>query len=86
MTALIIRDPKDPLDEALKPEAKKRSAGVNQLVKPPIATGSQQSHEVNQLEHRNDLAGLAGRWSSKDLREFKAATRGFDQIEADLWK
>ncbi len=86
MTALIIRDLNDPLDEALKPKARKRSSGVNQLVKPPIATGSQQSHAVNQPEQRNDLAGFAGRWSSKDLREFKAANRGFDQIEAGLWK
>ena len=86
MTALIIRDLNEHLGEALKREAKKRSTSVNQLVKQYIATGLQQSHAVSQPEQRNDLAGFAGRWSSKDLREFNAATQGFDQIETDLWK
>jgi hypothetical protein len=46
----------------------------------------QQSSAVAKPSQRNDLAAFAGRWNSKDLREFNAAAESFNQIEADLWK
>jgi plasmid stability protein len=86
MTAIIIRDLNDNLGAALKREAKKRATSVNKLVRQYIAAGLQQSSAVAKAGLRNDLATFAGRWSSKDLRDFNAATESFNRIEADLWK
>jgi plasmid stability protein len=86
MAAIIIRDLNDNLGAALKREAKKRATSVNKLVQQYIAAGLQHSSAVAKPEQRNDLAAFAGRWGSKDLREFNAATDSFNQIEADLWK
>lgn len=86
MTALIIRNLDDNLGAALKREAKKRATSVNKIVQQYIAAGLQQSNAVSKPKQRNDLAAFAGRWSSKDLRDFTATTESFNQIEADLWK
>jgi hypothetical protein len=86
MTALIIRDLNDTLGSALKREAQKRALSVNKLVQHYIATGLQQDSAIGKPGQRNDLAAFAGRWSSKDLRDFKSATESFNQVEADLWK
>jgi hypothetical protein len=86
MTALIIRDLNDTIGAALKREAQKRSLSVNKLVQHYIAAGLQQDSAIGKPGQRNDLAAFAGRWSSKDLRDFKSATESFNQVEADLWK
>ncbi len=86
MTTLIIRDLQDNLGAALKREAHKHSTSVNKLVQHFIAAGLQQSGAVAHANQGNDLAQFSGRWKAKDLKDFQAATQGFNEIEADLWK
>ena len=34
----------------------------------------------------NGLAGLAGRWSEDELREFERAVAPFEEVDPELWR
>ena len=88
MATLIIRSLDDGLAARLKKEAQKRGLSVNRYLHELLAQSLSAAPRGNgdAPAPRNDLRRLAGRWSARQTREFKAAVAPFSEIEADLWK
>jgi hypothetical protein len=83
MKALTIRRVDPTLAKALERERTRRGGSLNQTVLDVL----RQSLGVSPGGRRsNGLRELAGSWSAKDKAEFDAAVRGFEQIDAELWR
>jgi len=81
MKTLTIRNVPDELHAALQRERARRGRSLNQtvldLLRQPLGVGTTPS---------NGLARLAGGWTEADLQEFERATRGFEEVDEDVWR
>ena len=83
MKALTIRNVDPALAKALERERARGQRSLNQTVLDVL----RQSLGVGDGARRsNGLRALAGTWSAKQQAEFDAATRGFEEIDAELWR
>ena len=83
MKALTIRNVDPALAKALERERARGQRSLNQTVLDVL----RQSLGVGGGARRsNGLRALAGTWSAKQQAEFDAATRGFEEIDAELWR
>jgi len=83
MKALTIRNVDPKLAKALERERERRGSSLNQTVLEVLRL----SLGVGAGERRsNGLRELAGTWSAKEQAEFDAATRAFEQLDAELWR
>lgn len=80
---LTIRDVSSELARALKAEARRRGASLNQTVKELLgrALGLGPS-----AAYDNGLGALAGTWSAEELDEFEKATAGFEAVDDEIWR
>lgn len=88
MATVIIRSLDDGLAARLKHEAQKRGLSLNKYLLQLLAHSLSARHdgESDDASPRNDLRRLAGRWTARQAREFKAAIAPFSEIEPDMWK
>lgn len=84
MKTLSLRGIDDEMAEALNKEAKRANASLNatllNLIRESIGLKKKRWTRVY-----TDLDDLAGTWSEKDEKEFKASTSAFSRIDEDLW-
>ncbi len=84
MGNMSLRGVNDQVRSRLKKEAVKSGVSVNALILGYIHKG------VGLCPARRsrytDLDQLAGTWTNDDMAEFMNATRGFEQIDDELWK
>lgn len=83
MKHLTIRGIQTTLARALEAETKRRGQSLNRTVKELLerALGITDGGAYD-----NGLGELAGGWSERDLKDFEAATKGFEQVDGELWK
>jgi hypothetical protein len=81
---LTVRGISEPLARALKAEARRRRASVNETVKDLLARALGVAAGAEPLD--NGLGDLAGTWSAKELAEFERATRSFEEVDEELWR
>jgi plasmid stability protein len=81
MKALTIRNVPKQLADALEREKSRRGESLNQTVLELLAQGLGVGHPRS-----NGLAGLAGRWSDHEFRDFESAVAPFDESDPELWK
>ena len=88
MATEIILSLDDGLAARLKHEAQKRGLSLNKYLLQLLVHSlpARQDVESGDASPRNDLRRLAGRWTAKQAREFKAAIAPFAKIEPDMWK
>lgn len=80
---LTIRDVSSELARALKAEARRRGASLNQTVKDLLAKALGLDSPA---EFDNGLSALAGTWSADELAEFEKNTGAFEEIDHELWR
>jgi plasmid stability protein len=80
---LSVRDIPAELARALKAEARRRHASVNQTAKDLLARALGLDPESR---YDNGLGALAGTWSTADHAEFERATAGFETVDDELWR
>lgn len=83
MKQLTIRGVPDRLARALADERQRRGQSLNQTV---LDLLGQALGVTPNARFDNGLAALAGSWSDEELREFRAATAVFEQLDEDLWR
>jgi plasmid stability protein len=81
MRTLTIRNLPQDLAEALEQEKRRRGQSLNQTVIELLGQGLGVG-----LTRSNGLAGLAGKWSEEDFREFEQAVAGFEEVDPELWQ
>ncbi len=81
MKTLTVRKIPPELGSALNAEKRRRGQSLNQtvidLLKQSLGVGTRRS---------NGLARFAGAWSEEEYREFKEATKQFEEIDEDMWR
>ena len=81
MKTLTVRKIPPELGSALDAEKRRRGQSLNQtvidLLKQSLGVGRRRS---------NGLARLGGDWTEEEHREFKEATRVFEEIDEEMWR
>ncbi len=81
LKTLTVRKMPPELGRALNAEKRRRGQSLNQtvidLLKQGLGVGTTRS---------NGLARFVGVWSEEQYREFKEATKQFDEIDEDMWR
>lgn len=81
MKTLTVRKIPPELGSALDAEKSRRGQSLNQtvidLLRQSLGVGTRRS---------NGLARFAGVWSEEEYREFKEATKQFEEIDEDMWR
>jgi len=81
MKALTIRNLPPEVAAALEREKGRRGESLNQTVIELLSQGLGVG-----VTRSNGLAGLAGRWSADDFREFESAVAPFGDVDPELWR
>ena len=81
MKNLTIRNLPPAVADALEREKRRRGESLNrtviQLLSQGLGVGGVRS---------NGLAGLAGRWTEEEFRDFEGATLPFNELDPELWR
>lgn len=81
MKTLTVRKIPPELARALDAEKRRRGRSLNQtvidLLHQSLGVGRRRS---------NGLARFAGDWTEEEYREFKEATRVFEEIDEEMWR
>lgn len=80
---LTVRNVGDDLERALRKEQRARGNSLNQTVLDLLRRVLGLSPGA---VYDNGLGKLAGTWSEKDAKRFKADTAVFEQIDKELWR
>jgi hypothetical protein len=85
MRHLTVRNLSPKLARALERERKRLGTSLNQTVVHllELALGVENGRSQ---PFSNGLAKLAGGWTDADVRAFRSATAGFEQIDPELWQ
>jgi hypothetical protein len=83
MKALTIRNVDPALAKALERERSQRGRSLNETV---LDVLRRSLGVAGDAPRSNGLRSLAGTWSAKEQAEFEAATRGFEEIDDELWR
>lgn len=83
MKQLSVRNVGDDLERALRKEQKARGYSLNQTVLDLLRRALGLAPGA---VYDNGLGKLAGTWSEKDVKRFKADTAGFERIDKELWR
>lgn len=81
LKTLTVRKIPPELARALDAEKRRRGRSLNQtvidLLRQSLGVGRRRS---------NGLARFAGDWTEEEYREFKEATRVFEEIDEEMWR
>ena len=78
---LTVRNLPEDMMVALEAEKRRRGTSLNATVIDLLRVSLGVA-----TARRNGLSHLAGTWSEADHAEFLAATRGLEEIDAELWR
>lgn len=85
MANISVRGVEEGALRRLKQAARRRGVSLNRLIAEMLNTQAGGNSTAPAVEHI-DLDQLAGTWSERDVREFRQATAGFEQVDEDLWR
>lgn len=81
MKTLTVRNVPPELGSALDAEKRRRGQSLNQtvidLLKQSLGVGRRRS---------NGLARFGGDWIEEEYREFKEATKVFEEVDEEIWR
>lgn len=86
MSQLTIRGFDGELLRRLQSLADSEGLSLNQAALKLMRRGAGLERAQNSFEIGDAINRYAGIWSDEEAREFRDATRGFEQVDEDMWK
>jgi hypothetical protein len=85
MKTLSLRIPDDDLARRLEQESRRTGTSINRLIVQALRSFlGLSSRGSARVQH--DLDHLAGTWSEAEAREFAESVKGFETLDAELWR